>query len=44
VPELDPTEPGGDEDPELAEMPGEEPVGETIAESRGEVTDEETPR
>jgi len=44
VPELDPTEPGGDEDPEIAEVPGEEPVGETIAESRGEVTDEEQPR
>jgi branched-chain amino acid transport system permease protein len=44
VAEPDPTEPGGVEDLEMAEMPGEEPVGETIAESRGEVTDEETPR
>ncbi|MDF2735027.1 MAG: inner-rane translocator, partial [Chloroflexota bacterium] len=48
VPELDPTEPGGEKDPELAEVPGEEPVGETIAESRGEVTgdgtDDEAPR
>jgi branched-chain amino acid transport system permease protein len=44
VPEIDPTEPGGEEDPEVVETPGEEPVGETIAESRGEVTDEETPR
>lgn len=41
VEELDPTEPGGEADPGLA---GEEPVGETIAESRGDVTDEETPR
>jgi branched-chain amino acid transport system permease protein len=40
IPELDPTEPGGDADPEIAE----EPVGETIAESRGEVTDEDRPR
>jgi branched-chain amino acid transport system permease protein len=46
VEEIDPTEPGGDEDPEVAEVPGEEPVGQTIAESRDEVTnpDEETPR
>jgi hypothetical protein len=44
IPEIDPTEPGGDEDPEFAEVPGEEPVGETIAESRGDVTDDEAPR
>jgi branched-chain amino acid transport system permease protein len=48
VPEIDPTEPGGDEDPEVAETPGEEPAGQTIAESRGEVTgdgsDDEAPR
>ena len=48
VPELDPTEPGGEADPEVAETPGEEPAGQTIAESRGEVTrdgtDDEAPR
>lgn len=44
VEEIDPTEPGGEADSEQAEMPGEEPVGETIAESRGDVTDGETPR
>jgi branched-chain amino acid transport system permease protein len=48
VPELDPTEPGGEADPEVAETPGEEPVGQTIAESRGDATgdgtDDETPR
>jgi len=48
VPEIDPTEPGGEEDPEVAETPGEEPTGQTIAESRGEVTgdgsDGEAPR
>jgi branched-chain amino acid transport system permease protein len=38
LPEIDPTEPGGEEDPEIAETPGEEPAGQTIAESRGEVT------
>jgi len=49
VPEVDPTEPGVEADAEVAEiseLPGEEPVGQTIAESRDEVTnpDEETPR
>ena len=48
VPEIDPTEPGGEEDPEVAETPGEKPTGQTIAESRGEVTgdgsDGEAPR
>jgi branched-chain amino acid transport system permease protein len=46
VEELDPTEPGGEADTEVAEVPGEEPVGQTIAESRDEVTnpDEELPR
>ncbi len=48
VPEIDPTEPGGEADPEVAEPPGEEPAGQTIAESRGEVTgdgtDDEAPR
>jgi branched-chain amino acid transport system permease protein len=44
VHDIDTTEPGGDDDPEVAETPGEEPTGQTIAESRGEVTDDETPR
>ncbi|MEK6721576.1 MAG: branched-chain amino acid ABC transporter permease [Chloroflexota bacterium] len=44
VPQLDPTEPGGEADPGSAEMSVEGPAGETKAEHRVDVTDEEMPR